>query len=289
MYQFDVKSPTSLAEALVLKDQYQRDIQPLAGGTDVLIMVRNNLGEWRRTPLMLNLNSIPGLDFIRESEIDIEIGPLVTHTQVLESPIIEKYVPALHKAVGFVGSPQIRNLGTIIGNLCRGSPAADTLGVLYAREAKVHIQTVDSEKIVSIEEFLTGPGISTLPDNGLVTKLSIPKLPGYISDYTTLRQRVALSIVVVSIAVEALFDEDKSQIEDIRIVLGAVAPTFVRAHKTESLLKSREFTKELIGQAEQLVTSECVPITDVRSNKDYRQAMTGVLLGRFLRKFLNKR
>ena len=288
MYNFDVKSPTSLSEALALMDQYQNQIKPMAGGTDVLILVRNNLGQWGEIPIILNLSSIPDLDFIRETEDTIEIGPLVTHTDVLESSIIKKYIPSLTKAVSIVGSPQIRNLGTIIGNICRGSPAADTLGVLYAREAKIHVQTIDDEKIIPISEFLTGPGMTTLPDNGLVTKLEIPKLPGYVSDYFSLRQRDALSIVVISVAIEALFNTEKSQIEDIRIVLGAVAPTFVRAPKTEALLKSQPLSQELISQVEQLVVSECKPITDVRSNKEYRQAMTGVLLGRFLRNVIKE-
>lgn len=267
-------------------EQYGKDIQPLAGGTDVLVMVRNNLGKWGEIPLMLNLNSIPGLDFIRETNDFIEIGPLVTHTQVLESSIIQKHIPALVKAVEYVGSPQIRNLGTIIGNVCRGSPASDTLGILYTREARVNIQTFTGERVVPIEEFLTGPGETILPENGLVTKIIIPKLPGYISDYTSLRQRKALSIVVVSLAVEAFLTEERPQIDDIRIALGAVAPTIVRAFETETLLKSQPLSEELINKAVRLVQTEGAPISDLRSNKEYRMAMSGVLLGRFLRELL---
>ena len=284
MYHFEVKSPTSLTEALTMMDVHGKDIEPLAGGTDVLIMVRNNLGKWGEVPIMLNIHSIPGMDFITEIEDSIEIGPSVTHTQVLQSPIIKEHIPALIKAVDYIGSPQMRNLGTIIGNVVRGSPAADTLCLFYTREAKVRVQTVNSEKDIPIGDFLIGPGQTILPENGLVTKLIIPKLPDYKSDYISLRQRNALSIVVMSIAVEVLFNEEKSQISDIRIALGAVAPTIVRAHKTEQLLKSRKLTEDLIAEAEKLVTTECVPITDVRSNKKYRQAMTGVLLGRILRK-----
>ncbi len=286
MYHFEVKSPTSLAEALSLMDQYGKNIEPLAGGTDVLIMVRNNLGKWGDVPLMLNLHSIPEMDFITETNNTIEIGPSVTHTQVLQSPIIKNHIPALIKAVEYVGSPQIRNLGTIVGNVVRGSPAADTLSLLYTREAKIRVQTVISEEDIPIRDFLVGPGQTILPENGLVTKLIIPKLPDYQSDYVSLRHRNALSIVVMSIAVEVLFNEEMSQINDIRVALGAVAPTIVRAHKTEQLLKSQELTEDLIVEAEQLITTECVPITDVRSNKKYRKAMTGVLLGRILRKMV---
>ena len=288
MYNFEVKSPTSLVEALSLMDQYGKDIEPLAGGTDVLIMVRNNLGKWGNVPNVLNMLSIPHMDFINETENAIEIGPTATHSQVLVSPIIAQHIPALIRAIEYVGSPQIRNLGTIVGNVVRGSPAADTLCLFYTREAKIRVQTVNSTEDISISEFLVGPGQTTLPENGLVTKIIIPKLPGYKSDYISLRQRNALSIVVMSIAIEVLLNEDQSQIDDIRIALGAVAPTIVRAPKTEQLLKNQILSENLITQAEQLVATECVPITDVRSNKKYRQAMTGVLLGRFLREIIKK-
>ncbi|MHA1975715.1 MAG: FAD binding domain-containing protein [Candidatus Hodarchaeales archaeon] len=283
MYSNEILSPKSLADALAIKDQYGKDIFPLAGGTDVLVMVRNKLGIWGNSPPLLNLNSIPDIDFIRETKNTIEIGPLVTHTQLLESSLIDKYIPALKKAVSIIGAPQIRNLGTIIGNMCRASPAADTLTTLYARDTQVQIQTVDTLDLIPIEEFITGPGSIDIPKNGLVTKIVIPKLEGYKGDYISLRQRYALSIVVVSIAVEALLSKDGSKLEDIRISLGAVAPTIVRATKTESFLRSQNFTIESITQAENLITEECTPITDIRSNEKYRKAMTGVLLGRFLR------
>ncbi len=286
MYTNEILSPASIEEALTLKDQYGSEIYPLAGGTDVLVMVRNKLGVWGDSPPLLNLNTIPNLNVIQETEDSIEIGPLVTHTQVLESPLVKKFIPTLTKAVSIIGSPQIRNLGTIIGNICRASPAADTLATLYSRETLIQVQTVNSLELVPINKFITGPGLIDIPKNGLVTKLVVPKLEGYQGDYISLRQRYALSIVVVSIAVEALLVKEESRIEDIRISLGAVAPTIVRATQTEHLLKSQLFTKELIEQAEGLIVEETKPITDIRSNKRYRKAMTGVLLGRILKSLL---
>lgn len=287
MYSNEILSPTSLTEALAIKDQYRGSIHPLAGGTDVLVMVRNKLGIWTDTPPLLNLNTIPDLNTIQEMDDCIEIGPLVTHTQLLESPIIEKYIPTLKKAVSIIGSPQIRNLGTIVGNICRASPAADTLATLYARDAQVRIQTINGSDLIPINEFITGPGEIGIPENGLVTNLVIPKLDGYIGDYISLRQRYALSIVVVSIAVEALLTKKKSKINDIRISLGAVAPTIVRATRTEELLISSDFTEDIITEAENLIVEECKPISDIRSNKRYRKAMTGILLGRILKSFLS--
>ncbi len=285
MYTNEILTPVNLKEALEIKDEYGKEIHPLAGGTDVLVMIRNKLGIWSESPRLLNLNHIAELNFIREIKNNIELGPLVRHTQLLNNSIIQTKVPTLIKAISIIGSPQIRNLGTLVGNICRASPAADTLAVLYAREAQIQIQTCDSTKLVSIEEFITGPGQIDIPENGLVTKVIIPKLDRYIGDYISLRQRYALSIVVVSIAVEALLYADKSKIEDIRISLGAVAPTVVRAPKTEKLLKSENLTENLVEKAEKIIIDECKPISDIRSNKKYRKAMTGVLLGRVLRAF----
>ena len=105
MYHFEVKSPTSLTEALSIMDQYGKDIEPLAGGTDVLIMVRNNLGKWGKVPMMLNIQSIPEMDFIIETSDTIEIGPSITHTDVLQNSIIKEHIPALIKAVEYIIAP----------------------------------------------------------------------------------------------------------------------------------------------------------------------------------------
>ncbi len=283
MYSNEILTPFTLEEALEIKNQYGKRAFPLAGGTDIFVMVRNNLGIWGESPPLLNLSQIVNLDFISENRENIEIGPLVTHSQILGSPIIERNVPALIKAVSAIGSPQIRNLGTLVGNICRASPAADTLAILYSRNAQIQIQTINDTKILPITEFITGPGQINIPDNGIVTKILIPKLEGYRGDYISLRQRYALSIVVVSIATEIILSHDATKVEDIRISLGAVAPTIVRAIKTEAYLKSHEFNNNTIIEAERMVMEECKPITDIRSNKQYRKAMTGVLLGRILR------
>jgi CO/xanthine dehydrogenase FAD-binding subunit len=195
--------------------------------------------------------------------------------------VINDHVPALCKAVSFIGSPQIRNRGTIGGNVVHASPAADCLPILYARDSMVEIRTYKQTKLIPIQDFITGPGVVGIDPHGIVTKIVIPKLSGYVGDYLTLRQRRALSCNIVSVGVEMKSDE--GMIEDIRVALGAVAPTVVRGIKTESLLRSRKLTADLIEEAQTLIRTECQPINDVRSNKDYRRAMTGVLFKRFLR------
>ncbi|MHA2225385.1 MAG: FAD binding domain-containing protein [Candidatus Hodarchaeales archaeon] len=287
MYNFDIKSPSDLREALELKATWGADLHSLAGGTDILISVRNNRVDWGKKPKLLNLNNIKELHFIRETPQTIEIGPLVTHSEMITNPIIRAHVPALAKAVSYIGSPQIRNRGTIAGNLCHASPAADSLPLLYCRNAQIEVQVKDRISLDPIEEFITGPGTIALEPNGLVTKIIVPKLPHYQSDYLTLRQRQALSCNVVSLGIEILRKE-AGTILDIRIALGAVSPTVVRGKKTEDLLIGKVLSFKLINEASDLIQTECVPIDDVRSNKEYRQAMTGVLLARFLHKMFVK-
>ena len=284
MYEFDIKSPETLEEALDLKATHGSDLHVLAGGTDVLVSIRNNRVDWGEKPSLLNINGIEDLRFIRETPETIEIGPLITHTELSTHPLIKTHIPALAKAVSYIGSPQIRNRGSVAGNMCHASPAADSLPILYCRNTKIEVQTIDQTTLTPIEEFITGPGFIALDPKGMVTKITVPKLPNYIGDYLTLRQRRALSCNVVSVGVEMLKPDEI--IEDIRISLGAVAPTVVRGRRTEDLIKNNLVTEDLIEDARDLIQTECVPIDDVRSNKNYRQAMTGVLLARFLQKFI---
>jgi CO/xanthine dehydrogenase FAD-binding subunit len=280
MYEFNIHSPMSLNEALELKSTYGAEMHPLAGGTDILVGIRNHRVDWGERPSLLNLNKIKELHFVRETSDAIEIGPLLSHTEISTHPVIQTHIPALAKAVKFIGSPQIRNRGTIAGNMCHASPAADSLPILYCRDAKIEVQTLEETMLTPIEDFITGPGMIALNENGIVSKIVVPKLSNYIGEYLTLRQRRALSCNVISVGVE--MNKHDREIQDIRIALGAVAPTVVRGRQTEELLKNKTLTKVLINEAQKLIQTECVPIDDVRSNKEYRKSMTGVLLSRFL-------
>ena len=282
MYELDIFSPKTVGEALELKNERGEALHPIAGGTDVLISVYNNRVDWGSRPSLLNLSRIEELHFIRETSDSVEIGPLVTHCEIIENPVIATYVPALSKAVSFIGSPQIRNQGTIGGNIVNASPAADSLPVLYARDAMIEVSTLDGKALLPISEFIKGPGLVDMDPAGIVTKIVVPKLGGYIGDYLSLRQRKAISINVVSLGAEILVSRD-GVIEDVRIALGAVSPTVVRGVRTEQLLRNRRLSSELMREAVDLIQLECVPIDDFRSNREYRGAMAGVLIQKFLK------
>ncbi|MHA1970032.1 MAG: FAD binding domain-containing protein [Candidatus Hodarchaeales archaeon] len=258
MYEFEILQPTSLIHALELKAEYGADLHPLAGGTDILVSVRNNRVDWGDSPILLDLNRlISDLKFIKKASGSIEIGSLMTHTEIIENQIIQNDIPALTKSLSLIGSPQIRNRGTMIGNMVHASPAADSLPILYTRDSKVEIMSLKTTKLIPISDFIKGPGIVNLDPNAIVTKVVIPELPNYVSDYLSLRQRRSLSCNVISVGVEMQMNDTNNGIEDIRIAY-------------------------ILIEAERLIQTECVPITDVRSNMDYRRAMTGILLKRFL-------
>ncbi len=283
MYEFKILKPLSLTHALELKAEYGADLHPLAGGTDILVSVRNNRVDWGNTPILLDINHlIKELKFVKETVETVEIGSLMTHTEIIDNQIVQSYIPTLCKSLALIGSPQIRNRGTMIGNIVHASPAADSLPILYARDAKVEIKSLKYTKLIPISDFITGPGIVNLNPDAIVTKIIIPKLPKYTGDYLSLRQRRSLSCNVVSVGVEMLKNNTNNGIKDIRIALGAVSPMVVRGKKTEQLLKGNQISNNIFIEAERLIQTECVPITDVRSNMDYRRAMTGILLKRFL-------
>jgi CO/xanthine dehydrogenase FAD-binding subunit len=281
MYDLNIVRPETLHEALELKKEHGENLHPLAGGTDILVSIRNKSVNWGPKPSLLSLNRIRELHFVKETNYAVEIGPLLTHTEIVENKVIKNHVPTLCKAISFIGSPQIRNRGTIAGNVVHASPAADCLPILYARDSKVEVRTNIQSKLVPIQDFISGPGIVRIDPHGVVTKIVVPKLPRYVGDYLSLRQRRAQSCNVVSVGVEMKIDVGK--VKDIRIALGAVAPTVVRGDKTELLLRNRKLSPDIIEEAQTLIETECQPIDDVRSNSKYRRAMTGVLLARFLR------
>ena len=280
MFMLDISSPESLDEALELKKNHGNEIQVLAGGTDVLININKGVESVHRSAL-LNLTKIEELGFVRETTDSIEIGSLVTHSEIIHNQLIQAHIPSLCKAASFIGSPQIRNQGTLVGNVVNASPAADSLPVLYARDALIEVSTVEKKTLVPVNEFIKGPGVVDLDPAGIVTKIVVPKLTGYFGDYLTLRQRKAVSISVVSLGGEILVSRD-GVVEDVRIALGAVSPTVVRGVLTEYLLRNRRLSPGLVKEAVRVVQTECVPIDDFRSNKEYRGAMAGVLVQKFL-------
>ena len=269
--------PRTLEEALELLAQRPGEIRPLAGGTDLLVEAKD--GRVSRAALF-DVTEVPELNGIEERDGQLWIGAATTHTEMMASPLVARYAPSLPAACAVVGGPQIRNRGTLGGNLANASPAADTVPPLFAADAVVEIVSVSARREVPIAEMFTGPRRSILARDELILGVRIPRREGVRAAFLRLGQRQAQAISKVSVAVGITFRDGKP--DWVRVALGAVAPTVVRAPKAEQALL--EGGPDALARARDLVREEIAPIDDLRSTREYRRHMAGVLLERAVRK-----
>jgi CO/xanthine dehydrogenase FAD-binding subunit len=265
--------PRSLDDALELLAQRPGEIRPLAGGTDVLVKAKDGLVD---RGSFFDVSALGELREIEEENAFLRIGAAVTHSELLASPLVARWVPALPRACAVIGGPQIRNRGTLGGNLANASPAADTLPPLYAADATVELWSVSVRREVKIADLFTGPRQTSLQPDELIVAVRVPKRHGVRGAFLRLGQRQAQAISKVSVAVAAAFEEGKPTF--VRVAFGAVAPTVIRVPEAEQALLAGGDTSvdEAVAAAREAVK----PIDDLRSTKEYRRAMSGVLLRR---------
>lgn len=286
MYDVTIYTPETLIAALKLKSTFKKDIVPLAGGTDILVGMRNKRPQYSNIYKLLSLAFIEDLRNIYIDENYLHIGATATHSDVISSYQVNTIIPSLAKAVYHLGSPQIRNQATVVGNICNASPAGDAIPTVYTADATITIQSEEQKIDIPIDQFIKGPGKIELDSKSIVTSVNIPIMKGYIGDYVSLRQRESLSCNKVSVASLIKLSEEKV-IEDIRIALGAVAPTILRVTDAEQFLLNKSLTEDNIIQAAEISMNYANAIDDLRSTKEYRKAMVNVLTQRILKNFLS--
>jgi carbon-monoxide dehydrogenase medium subunit len=276
---FDFYQPTTLAEASrVVKDNGPGG-RFLAGGTDLVIALKE---KGLLPKYIVDLKRVPGLTAIREnSDGSITIGALATMREIETSPLIVKKYPFLAQSAAEVGSIQIRNRATVGGNMANATPSADTAPALIALNAAARIVGVNGERIVSLEEFFKGPGQSMMSTDEILTEIKIPKTgPRLVGEYIKFSPREMMDLAYVGVAVAYNLNENRC--DGVRIVLGAVAPTPIRAKKAEAVLEGQMLSETLAEKSGQLAAEEAKPISDVRSSADYRRAMVGAMTKRAL-------
>jgi carbon-monoxide dehydrogenase medium subunit len=280
LLRFEYRAPNTVEEACSLLSRYKDKARVIAGGTDLLISMKS---KQIMPQEIINLKTIPDLDYIHYADEEgLRIGALATMHDIESSPIIQERFPMLASAASHMGSPGIRNMATIAGNVCRAAPSADTATPLLALKAKLKLVSVVGERIVSLEEFFIGPGESVLRSDEILTELQIPNPPpNTLSAYvrSAAREAVAIAQVVVSVVVTL----EKTGVVDARIFLGAVAPTPVRATQAEEILKGKAIDDSLIEEASQAALAAAKPISDIRCSDLYRNEMIKVLVYRALR------
>jgi carbon-monoxide dehydrogenase medium subunit len=265
MRRFGYFEPATLGEASALLARYAGRAQPLAGGTDLLVELKEQL---RRADCVVNIKRIPGMAALTyDAREGLRIGALVTAREIELSEIILQHYASLAQSARELGSIQVRNRATIVGNVCRASPSADTIPPLVADGAQVEIH--GRAKLLPLEDFFTGPGKTVLGAGELVTAILVPPPPaGTKKVYLKHGRRKAMELATVGVAVTRTPEE-------VRIALGAVAPTVIRARAAEKLYPD-------IEKAAQAAAAECAPISNVRASADYRRQMVRVLTRRAL-------
>jgi carbon-monoxide dehydrogenase small subunit/xanthine dehydrogenase small subunit len=265
--------PRSLDEALELLAQRPGELRPLAGGTDALVKAKDGLLDYAS---FFDVSGLRELREIEEHNAFVRIGAAVTHSELIGSPLVARYAPALPHACAVIGGPQIRNRGTLGGNLANASPAADTLPALYAADATVELCSISERRELPVADLFTGPRQTCMAPDELILAVRVPKRQGLRGAFLRLGQRQAQAISKVSVAVTAAFEDGVAS--DVRVALGAVAPTVIRVPEAEQALQRGGATA--LDEAVAAVREAVKPIDDLRSTKEYRRAMSGVLLRR---------
>ena len=279
---FEYHAPASLPEALELLSRWGEKAKVFAGGTDLLVSMK------KREVLpnhLINLKGISELKGVSDEKEGLKIGALVTLGEIERSKTVKEKYSILWEAVSVMASPQVRTLGTIGGNLSSAVPSADTAPPLIALGASVSLKGIHGERRVRVEDFFRGPGESVLKPDEILTQILIPK-PSQRSSGTYLKmmRRNALDLALVGVAAFLRLDLNKQLCKEARIVLGAVAPTPIRAPKAEQILIGKEMNEALAKEAGRMASEEARPISDVRASMEYRQTIISILTKRALMK-----
>jgi len=276
---FDYIKPRSMVEALdLLGENNNGDVKVYAGGTDVIPRLKSRL---MQTPkVLIDLKGIPGLDYIEYDDKEgLRIGALATISSVAHSVQVREKFGILSQAAGSIASTQVQNRGTIVGNICNAVPSADSAPALLCLGAKLSCASRRGERLIDIEDFFAGPNQTALKPDELVKELWIPSMPLQGKGaYIKLSPRRRMDLAVVGVG--AVVVQDKGLIQDVRIALGAVAPTPMRARRAEDVLKGEKAQGDIVVRAAETASAESKPIDDHRASAEYRRMMVEVLVKR---------
>jgi CO/xanthine dehydrogenase FAD-binding subunit len=277
MIDFDLVVSHSVGQALELLGT-RADALPVAGATDLIPLAR--IGRWQ-PGLVVDITQLEELRYIEPVAGGLEIGALTSHAELMRSPLVLEQAPALVEAAASVAGPQVRARGTLGGNLCTASPAADTVPALLVLDAEVVLLGLEGERRLQLGEFLTGPGQTALGPGEMLKSVFVPTTSlGTGMAFEKLGKRKALIISVVNVA--ALLVAEGGRIQDARLALGAVAPTVVRCPEAEAFLVGREPVESTFAEAAYLIHETIRPIDDVRASAAYRRVAAEGLATRAL-------
>lgn len=265
-----ILKPRSLSEALELLSQGGK---PLAGGTDLFVRLKKGV---ESPEFLVYIGELPELRVLEETEDGLLIGAALTHAELLSSPLTARF-PILRMSLSTIGSPAIRAMGTIGGNLVNASPAGDGLIPLYLLSARVRTESTNGSREIPVEDFILGPGKTALKPGELVRSIFLPFPEGSpLSYFRKVGRRRALVIAVASLG--ALVWTEDGRVKRARLALGSVAPTVIRPREVEEALVGRPLDPAAWEDLVPVLSAATSPISDLRASADYRRKVAGRLL-----------
>jgi len=278
--QFKFLAPATLDEACALLKEHQGKIKVKAGGTDMIVRLSHRAV---KPDYLMSLKKIPGLDQITwDPAAGLTIGALALLREVEVSPIILEHAPMLARAAHATATVQIRNMGTVMGNICNASPSADNIPTLVAMNASIVAYSERGEREISLDDFFLGPGRTALESDELAIAIKVPApAPRTGVSYQKVSQRSKVDIAAVNIGALVTLDGD-GNCKTVRVSMGAVGPTPLRAGKAEAFLVGKPADDDNLAEAGRLAAEDASPISDVRASKEYRKLMVEVLSKRAL-------
>jgi carbon-monoxide dehydrogenase medium subunit len=284
---FDYIAPRSIGEAISILGEYDGKAKVIAGGTDLLMQIRN---KEIAPEYIVDITGIAGLDCIRyDGKGGLKIGGLTTIRVLETSTVIQQRYPIISEAAKQLGSMAIRNVATIGGNLCNAAPSAESAPALIALSGVAKIVGRGGERVVPLEGFFTGPGGTILKRDELLVEIHVPiPSPNTRGVYLKHSMRGTIDLAIVNIAVIIALGSQNKVCEDIKIALGAVAPTPIRMKKAEDVMRGKRMDEDLVNRCAQVASEEARPISDVRASAEYRKEMVKVFTKRAVREALTQ-
>lgn len=277
---FEYFEPRTVEEVVRILFMYGGEAKVLAGGVDLVPKMRKRQIQPK---CLVSIQRIPGIDYIEgDGAKGLRIGALTNLRSIELSPAIQKDYELLHEAIHQIASIQVKNMGTAVGNLCVATPASDIALPLLVLGAKLRIVGLTQERTAPIEKFFIGVGQTVLQPSEIVTEVLLPSPPAATGGAFLKLVRTATDVAKVNVAVTVTVTDGICQ--DVKIALGSVAPTPIRANKAEEALKGKKLDQETIAEAAETAAEETKPIDDIRSTAEYRKEVTKVLVRRAIEK-----
>ena len=279
MSRFEYHEPESLADAVALAGRFGAEGSFLAGGTDLIVHIERGRAAPRH---VIGLGRVPGLGDI-ETNGQIQLGARVTHRSIERSPVFAGALRCLVEGAEVIGGHQVRNVGTVGGNLANASPAADLAPCLLAVDGVVTLVGAGGERTLPLERFLLGPNRTARRADELLTRVSVPSPPpNAATSFLKAGRRRAMEISVTCVAARLTLDDARERCLEARVALGAVAPTAIRVPAAERALEGQTIGADVFRRAAEAAQAASSPIDDVRASAAFRRHLVGVLVRRAL-------